>query len=167
MDVRCRQATEDDVEALAVLVARANASYRDWADADWKPPGIEHDRLRWRERFDDAAAWNAVAVASSRLLGCVSLTDAREEDGDGPSIPGLAHLSRMFVDPEHWRRGIGSLLLDRAVEEMRKRGYRKAQLFTPKRNIRSRRFYERHAWRPGEETRRWQGLVLIRYSLDL
>jgi ribosomal protein S18 acetylase RimI-like enzyme len=73
----------------------------------------------------------------------------------------------MFVDPEHWRRGIGRLLLDRAVEEMRKRGYRKAELFTPTRNIRSRRFYERHACCSGEETRRWRGLVLILYSLDL
>ena len=73
----------------------------------------------------------------------------------------------MFVDPEYWGRGIGSLLLDRAVEEMRNRSYRQAQLFTASKNLRSRRFYERNAWLSGEETRRWHGLVLIRYSLDL
>ena len=167
MEVRVRHATEEDFEALAALVVRANATYREWADAGWTPPGIEHERLRWREQFDDTAAWIAVAVEGGELLGCVSFTDARTQDGRGRPIPRLAHLSRMFVDPANWGRGIGSLLLDRALVEMRDRGYRQAQLFTPERNSRSRRFYERHAWQPGEETRGWHGLVLTRYSLEL
>ena len=138
MEVRVRHATEEDFEALAALVVRANATYREWADAGWTLPGIAHERLRWREQFDDTAAWMAVAVEGGELLGCVSFTDARRQDGRGRPIPRLAHLSRMFVDPANWGRGIGSL-----------------------------RFYERHAWHPGEETRGWHGLVLTRYSLEL
>jgi ribosomal protein S18 acetylase RimI-like enzyme len=57
--------------------------------------------------------------------------------------------------------------LNHAVENMRRRGYERAQLFTPAGNVRSRRFYERNAWRLGEETRHWQGLVLVQYGLDL
>ena len=159
MEFRVRYATENDLEVLAALVVRANATYREWAGASWRPPGIEHERLRWRERFDDSAAWNAVAVASGQCLGCVSFTDARTQEGQGQRITGPAHLSRMFVDPEQWGRGIGSLLLRAAVDEMRQRRYRQAQLFTPDENHRSRRFYEGHGWRPGEETRRWHGLV--------
>jgi GNAT superfamily N-acetyltransferase len=109
MELRVRLASEDDLDVLTSLVARANATYRQWASPDWEPPGIAHERLLWGERLGDAAAWNAVAVSSS-VLGCVSFTDARLEEGRGRRIPGLAHLSRMFVDPEHWGRGIGSLL---------------------------------------------------------
>jgi GNAT superfamily N-acetyltransferase len=167
MERHVRHDTEEDVEVLAALAARANATYQKWADAGWRPPGLEHERSRWRERFDDPVAWNAVALCSGECLGCVSFTDARAQEGHGRRIRSLAHLSRMFVDPENWGHGIASLLLNRAVDEMRNRGYQQAQLFTPDKNVRSRRFYERHAWRPGEEIRRWRGLVLIRYSLDL
>ena len=167
MEVHVRQATEADLEVLAALVARGNATYREWAGASWRAPRIDHERLRWRQQFDDPAAWNPVAVASGDCLGCVSFTDARAEEGRGKAIPGVAHLSRMFVDPQNWGCGIRSLLLLRAVQEMRERGFRQAQLFTPEKNIRSRRFYERHGWCAGDEIRRWQGLPLIRYCLDL
>lgn len=167
MELRIRLAKPEDLDALAALVGRANVTYREWTGTGWRPPAIAHERLRWRERFDDVAAWNAVAVSRGDLLGCVSFTDARALEGLGRAIPGVAHLSRMFVDPEHWGRGIGSRLLNHAVENMRRRGYERAQLFTPAGNVRSRRFYERHAWRLGEETRHWQGLVLVQYGLDL
>jgi GNAT superfamily N-acetyltransferase len=148
-------------------VARANATYREWAGAGWNPPGIAHERSRWRERFEDAATWNAVAESADGVLGCVSFTDARLLQGRGDKIPGVAHLSRMFVLPEHWARGIGSLLLNRAIEEMRYRDYGQAQLFTPADNVRSRRFYERHDWHLGAVTRRWQGLLLVEYRRSL
>jgi GNAT superfamily N-acetyltransferase len=166
-ELRLRPASEEDLDGLALLVARANATYREWAGSDWKPPGVAHERSRWRERFDDAAAWNVVAVSRRDVLGCASFTDARLDEGRGRKIAQIAHLSRMFVAPEHWGRGIGSLLLDQAVEEMRRRGYERAQLFTPTGNRRARRFYERHDWRLGKATRRWQGLLLVQYERSL
>ena len=166
-DFGVRLASADDLDALSSLVARANASYHEWAGPRWEPPGPAHERSRWGERFDDPVAWNLVAVSNSVLLGCTSLTDARTEEGRGREIPGLGHLSRMFVDPEHWGRGIGSALLSRAVDEMRLRRYESAQLFTPTGNARARQFYEQRGWRLDEETRDWQGLLLVRYTLDL
>jgi GNAT superfamily N-acetyltransferase len=167
LEPRVRLAAPHDLDALAALVARANATYVEWAGPCWKPPGVAHERLHWRERLNDAAAWNAVAESDGHLLGCVSFTHAHTVEDDQTTIPRLAHLSRMFVDPERWRRGIGSLLLTRAVEEMRSRGYERAQLFTPTANVRSRSFYERHAWRPEDGTRYWRGLLLVRYSLEI
>jgi RimJ/RimL family protein N-acetyltransferase len=167
MEVDIRPATAEDLAALAALVTRANATYRDWAAPDWRPPGAGHELRRWQQRYQDAVAWNAVATADGEPLGCVSFTDARTDEGRGRAVPGRAHLSRLFVDPAHWGHGIGSLLLTGAVEEMRRRSYERAQLFTAAANVRSRRFYERHEWSPGEEQRHWQGLLLIRYSREL
>jgi GNAT superfamily N-acetyltransferase len=126
-----------------------------------------HERLRWRERLDDDAAWNALAEHDRAILGCVSFTQAHLADDVPGPIPGRAHLSRMFVEPEHWGRGIGSLLLRRAVEEMTLRGYGRAQLFTPAANMRSRRFYAGNGWRMEGETRHWHGLLLVRYGRRL
>lgn len=73
----------------------------------------------------------------------------------------------MFVDPDRWRKGVGSALLLHAVEEMRRRGYQQAQLYTAEGNADSRRFYEHHGWQAAEGAREWQGLRLVRYTLDL
>jgi RimJ/RimL family protein N-acetyltransferase len=167
MVARIRTASPEDLESLASLVARANATYADWAGNGWEPPRAATERLRWQARLEDAAAWNAVAEGRSELLGCVSFTDARMAAGEGGKVAGLAHLSRMFVDPNHWRAGVGTALLGKAIEEMRLRGYEQAQLFTAILNAGSRAFYERHGWLLGEATREWQGLRLIRYTLDL
>jgi len=123
--------------------------------------------MSWQARLEDAAAWNAVAEGRSELPGCVSFTDARTEAGEGRTVAGLAHLSRMFVDPIHWRAGVGTALLTAATEEMRRRRYEQAQLFTAILNTGSRAFYERRGWRLGNETQEWRGLRLIRYTLDL
>jgi RimJ/RimL family protein N-acetyltransferase len=166
--LRVRPISAADLDALSELVTRANARYREWASPEWRPPGIDHERERWRERLEDSAAWSVLAASvGGRPLGCVSFTDARASGAGDIPIAGLAHLSRMFVDPPYWGRGLGTLLLERAVAEMRNRGYRRAQLYTAVGNARSRRFYERHGWDHGDETRRWHGLILIRYTLDL
>jgi RimJ/RimL family protein N-acetyltransferase len=167
VEVRVRPASREDIDVLASVVERANATYREWAGLDWSPPGTAHERTRWRDRLDDPVAWNAVAEAAGVLVGCVSFTAARMQEGCSRRIPGVAHLSRMFVVPEFWGHGVGRLLLSRAVAEMHHRGYERAQLFTAAENVRSRRFYERNGWSLGEGTRRWQGLLLVQYRLSL
>jgi len=167
MVTHIRTASPEDLESLASLVARANATYADWAGNGWEPPRAATERLSWQVRLEDAAAWNAVAEGRSELIGCVSFTDARSAAGEGKKVVGLAHLSRMFVDPIHWRAGVGTALLAAATEEMRRRCYAQAQLFTAILNAGSRAFYERHGWRRGDETREWKGLRLIRFTLDL
>lgn len=159
-----RDASGDDLDALAALVARANATYRDWAGQDWRRPGVDHERWRWRSLLDDPRAWSGVAIRIDRIVGCVGFTAARAGDESGEPIPGLAHLSRLFVEPNHWRQGIGGQLLAVATDRMHRLGYRDAQLFTPAANERTRRFYERHGWRPTGDTRAWRGLTLIRYT---
>jgi GNAT superfamily N-acetyltransferase len=162
-----RTASLEDLGPLSSLVARANATYVDWAPNGWQPPGAAAEKLSWQARLGDGAAWNAVAEGGGDLLGCVSFTDARTAAGEGSRIAGLAHLSRMFVDPIHWRAGIGTALLAEATEEMRRRRYRQAQLFTAIQNAGSRAFYEHQGWRLGTETQEWQGLQLVRYTHDL
>jgi RimJ/RimL family protein N-acetyltransferase len=162
-----RSASPEDLEPLASLVARANATYTEWAGDRWQPPGAAAERASWQVRLSDAAAWNAVAETGAELRGCISFTDARTEAGEGSKIASLAHLSRMFVAPAHWRAGVGTALLAAATEEMRRRRYARAQLFTAILNTGSRAFYEGHGWQLRSETREWQGLRLIRYTLDL
>lgn len=47
------------------------------------------------------------------------------------------------------------------------RDFEWAELYAAAGNARARAFYERRGWRAGDKTRYWQGLTLIRFSLDL
>jgi GNAT superfamily N-acetyltransferase len=136
-----------DAERLASLSRAGKFSYRDWAHSDWDPPSLAAERARWERRLVDPAGWTLIAADSSAAVGTVHFTDARTERGDGEAIAGLAHLSGLFVLPTMWGKGIGSLLLEGALAEMRSRGYGRVQLYSAAANQRSRIFYERRGWR--------------------
>ncbi len=52
----------------------------------------------------------------------------------------------LYVHPERWRGGIGTVLLVAAERRLLDRGFTEAALWTLERNDRARRFYERHGW---------------------
>jgi GNAT superfamily N-acetyltransferase len=73
---------------------------------------------------------------------------ALSDDGAGPPIEGLCHVSMVFVAPDRWGEGLGGRLVDALLEEVRGRGYDRAQLWTQTENVRARRLYERRGFRP-------------------
>jgi GNAT superfamily N-acetyltransferase len=64
------------------------------------------------------------------------------DDGAGPPIPGLCHISAVFVAPERWGEGIGRALVNAILSRARKRGYERSQLWTQTDNERASRLYE-------------------------
>ena len=52
---------------------------------------------------------------------------------------GKAELDGLFVEPDHWRRGIGAALIDAAVHQARRRGLSLTVTAEPS----ARAFYER------------------------
>lgn len=135
-------AQPEDAERLASLSRAAKLSYREWAQPGWEPPSLAAERSRWERRLADPAGWTLIASDARTELGTVHFTNARAERGEGAAIAGRAHLSGLFVLPTKWGQRIGGALLAAALEEMRNRGYREAQLFTAAANRRSRTFYE-------------------------
>jgi GNAT superfamily N-acetyltransferase len=129
-DTTLRDATRDDIPALSELLRDCDVTHREWAGADIPIPTLEEDALEWELRFARAGSWIRVAVEDDgRIIGVVAFATARV-DRVGPPIPGLAHVSAVFVHPDRWRRGIARVLLDVAEDAMRERGYERAQLWT-------------------------------------
>ena len=158
----------EDAERLALLSRAAKLSYCDWASAGWVPPSLAEERARGERRLLDPAGWTLIASDSSAVLGTIHFTEARRRRGEGALIAGRAHLSGLFVLPASWGRGIGSLLLDAALAEMRTRGYREAQLFTAVANRRSGIFYSRRGWRAtATNTHQHDELWLAAYERSL
>jgi len=127
--VRFRPAERADVPALAELVRACGESHRSWA-GDVPVPPLEGEELEWELRFARSGAWIHLAEDRGAIVGVVAFAGGQASRTDRTPVPGLAHVSAVFVAPEHWRRGIARALLDRAEAAMREQGYERAQLWT-------------------------------------
>ena len=170
---RVRSAAPDDAETIeTVRVATWKHAYRGIV-----PDGYL-DKLEVRER---GLAWWAerlatpptvrhrcfVAEAGGELVGFVTVEPTRDADLDAVQI---GEVGGVYVLPEHWGRGIGRALMERAVQTLRSAGFSAAMLWTLERNARTRRFYEVAGWRPngGRNTLNLGAEVsVIRYRREL
>ena len=59
---------------------------------------------------------------------------------------GAGHLMALYVDPDHWQRGVGRTLVARGREELATRGYHEAVLWVLANNERAQRFYGADGW---------------------
>ncbi len=108
-----------------------------------------------------------LALEEERVVGFATVGPSRKED---PS--GWGELYALYVDPDEWRRGIGTALLDAANRRLTDGGFRRACLWVLSNNVRARRFYERQGWVPTDTvaTREFTGVsveeVLYVRALD-
>jgi GNAT superfamily N-acetyltransferase len=153
-DLTLRAASLGDEEAIAVLIAACDESYRGWAPPGWEPPPPGRELDRWRGRITNGTWWTRVALEpGGRAVGLVCFTQAVVQlAAPAPGgtlsldpIPGRAHVSAVFTHPDRWRQGIASALLAHAEAAMRAEGYRDVQLWTPA-DAPARRFYVAVGW---------------------
>ena len=89
-----------------------------------------------------------VALESESVLGFATTMAARSED-----LSGYGELVALYVDPEHWGRGIGLALVQAARAHLVEAGFLKAMLWVLVGNTRADRFYQKDKWLP-DGTRR-------------
>lgn len=119
------------------------------ARATYYPDGLPQDGTDWH------AAWRtAVERPDGRVLCVVeqgrliALASFRTSEG---AAADLVKLYQFHVDPEHWRRGVGTALHRACVEEWTADRRRAAVLDVHVDNRRAQDFYARHGWLPDPE----------------
>jgi GNAT superfamily N-acetyltransferase len=168
--IEIRRATRQDADAFATTVVEGFASYRDFAPADWEPPGRIELALGIAVRLGrpGMAAWIAEDPGAGDVAGHVTYLPAAEAQVPSDE-PGLAHLEQLFVRRAHWGSGIATRLLAVAVQHAAGAGYTAMRLGTPADHLRARRFYEREGWTTtGERIEATPlGLALVEFRLAL
>jgi GNAT superfamily N-acetyltransferase len=110
-----------------------------------RPPGPERvDRVR--AKLAEPGAIVIVAVVEGCVRGMLLAEPGLEPDGS--PIPGLCHLSMLFVDPGRQRSGLGRLLLDRLRTHADGLGHPRLQVWTGADNDRAQRLYRRAGFVP-------------------
>ncbi len=80
----------------------------------------------------------------------------------------MGELNGLYLDPDCWSRGVGSVLLGAAERGLREAGFSRAVLWTIAAYERTRMFYERLGWRPdGAKKQHRAGPELVRLARDL
>ena len=136
-----RAGTPADAEAVSEL--RLRAWHHAYADIVWPElmPTDPETEL-WRSRLAQEGGHPEILVwdQDGEVVGfVVAGEDEYTEAGEGIVLA-------LYVSPHAQGAGVGTALLEAAVERMRGLGLQRAVLWTFERNERARRFYEHHGW---------------------
>jgi ribosomal protein S18 acetylase RimI-like enzyme len=145
MEITLRHAALGDAPAIAQInLASWEAAYRGIvADAFLDNASLEGRTTQWRERITAAANPILVAEVNGALQGYCSLV-LPARDTDAGSL--TAEIGAIYIAPDRFRGGIGSALIDAALDLMRERAFRDATLWVLTQNTRARAFYGRHGF---------------------
>jgi GNAT superfamily N-acetyltransferase len=99
----------------------------------WRPERIEE-----RLRGDDFGSEIIAAELDGRVRGMLMLGPSR----DPAARPGEGELVALYVHPDHWRQGIGRLLVEAGLERLRALGHVEAIVWTLAESPRNLEFYE-------------------------
>jgi ribosomal protein S18 acetylase RimI-like enzyme len=146
-----REAEMADAAAIAHAHVRSwQSGYVDVVSNDFlKGLSLDLPRrtLLWQTRILGAEAEGTfvlVGEIDGEVAGWLSCGTHRGADID---VSSLGEVYACYVDPVYWRQGVGSALMDVALERLAHTGFTKAVLWVLADNSLARSFYEHHGWR--------------------
>jgi ribosomal protein S18 acetylase RimI-like enzyme len=158
-ELSLRDATVEDAGEIArVHVASWEAAYRGLiSDAELDARTVAGKTADWEQILGQNHEVT-VAVDGDAILGFCA---PRREPGEPVEIAAL------YLDPAHFRRGTGTLLLRETLVRLRARGDEQVTLWVLEGNARARAFYARHGFAETGERGHWNGVPQLRMALAL
>lgn len=145
-----REATADDAYGIAAVnVVSWQEAYRGLIPDDVLAGlSVDGRASHWAEFLASGAGSILVVTRESAIIGFVSFGRGRDDD----ATTAVGALYAIYVHPQCWREGIGTLLHDAALRHLRLDGYTSATLWVLDGNDRAIGFYRRHGWSPDGAT---------------
>lgn len=144
--VELRLAGPGDEAGIAEVYVRTwQAAYRGQIADDFLDSlSIEERTGTWRQILDESVPGRACLVAeeAGRIIGFAHLSPSRDE----AAAPGTGELTAIYLLEEHWDKGVGRALLERAVDLLTEAGFGAVTLWVLDTNARAQRFYEADGW---------------------
>jgi ribosomal protein S18 acetylase RimI-like enzyme len=147
-----REATPKDAEAIASIHVRAwQWAYRGQLSDDYLDGLRVEDRLVQHRRSLEGQRpdWRTWVVEEEGSVVGFAVTGP-SEDADADAKTGEVYA--IYLDPPRVGTGIGRVLFDHAVDELRERGFTTATLWVLETNELARRFYELAGWKTDGST---------------
>lgn len=136
-----RAATIDDARAISEIhVDSWREAYREILTDEYLVT-LDKDARKdfWIESLASPQSKVFVAERERALVGWCAFGQCRDKDKD----TNWAEIFAMYVDPEHWGTGIGTILMSQVAGSIASSGFRHVSLWVLKDNAIGRRFYKR------------------------
>lgn len=150
MSATVRIATPEDALAVAGVHVRAwQAAYSGLIEEEFLAALRAEDRAATYGlgSTDPLVREMIVATEGGAILGFAITGPSRDEDSQA-----AGEIYALYVDPPHWRGGVGRLLLSESRRRLRERGFEEAILWVLRGNEPAERFYRADGWeRDGAE----------------
>jgi ribosomal protein S18 acetylase RimI-like enzyme len=147
--IAVRHAAEADAAAIAGIHVRGwRAAYRGLLpDALLDGLSIDRRERGWRGLIaaGRGSSVTLVGEVGSEVAGfCSVVAPTRDPD----AAPWTAEIAAIYVEPAHWRGGVGGALLERALGDLALAGWRRATLWVLALNDPAVAFYRRYGFAP-------------------
>lgn len=165
-----RTAIPADAEAIAAVHVRSwQAGYRGLMPDQLLDGLSAAERVpRWRDVAGQAGPGVLlVAEHGTGVAGfCAVAEPSRDEDAD----PDVAEIGAIYVDPGHWRTGVGAALMEAALAHLNNRDWREVTLWVLEDNDAAIAFYARFGFAPDGAQNFYEGSgttgIRLRRRLD-
>lgn len=101
---------------------------------------------RWVQGLGKPGRYDLIALENGRIIGTSSFCRSRWE-----KFPDFGEIVSIYFLPEYTRKGCGSALLGRAVEELKTLGFSKILLWVLEDNAPAKAFYGKNGFTPTDE----------------
>jgi ribosomal protein S18 acetylase RimI-like enzyme len=146
--VELRDATPADAHAIATVTVRSwRDAYRGLLPDDVLAGLSVRDREQlWSDTLTARPAHTRTVVAAIADVVVGFAATGPPLVPDDRADPALGDLYALYLNPDTWRRGIGTQLHAAALDRLRSCGFTRAGLWVLDTNERALRFYDRHGW---------------------
>jgi ribosomal protein S18 acetylase RimI-like enzyme len=166
-----RDAALEDAEAAATIHVRTwQVAYRGQLPDDYLDSlDIVARTQRWKEKLSTPTprTRSLVAEVNQKIVGFCDIGKSRDDDASDD----VGEILAIYVDADFMGKGIGTKLINEAVQSLKDLGFKSATLWVLESNMRGRHFYEKKGWyiegKTKSETRNNVILKEIRYKTDL
>ena len=134
-----RIAKENDAEAIALVHIRSwQTAYEQYIpESILSNLSVPERTQQWRDLIQKGVTI-LVLETNNQIIGFASICEFRDRN-EGNS---LGEISAIYLHPNYWRQGYGTMLCLAAIAEVSRAGYKEVLLWVLMDNIPARLFYE-------------------------
>lgn len=137
---KLRKATFEDAHAIARVHIRSwKIGYKNiLPESVLSQLDLLEREKRWQENLNEKDHSIFVVLKNGEISGFSSLGLCKDSF-ENPET--TVEITSLYVDPTHWRKGLGSLLCKKLIQESI--NYKKLVLWVLKKNLQAQKFYEK------------------------
>lgn len=165
-----RTATLEDVKDIATIHVLAwQAAYKGLIPQSYlNNLSIAKREQAWQNILNNSKKNTIVQEINGLVVGFANFGHTRDEDKDSTVI---GEITSIYLNPEYWRKGLGTALFEFILRDMRNRKFTEVTLWVLDTNQRACSFYQKMGFKSDGTTkidiRQDFELREIRYSINL